>query len=87
MSEILSPSLRFAMISVGIALIVIGAALAAWAFFTSPFSKAASVSDSFVNTLNVITYLVVKLGFLSVVVWAGSVLLSRAAQIEKAERE
>lgn len=87
MSEMLNPSIRFTMVAVGIALIVVGAGLAAWAFFTSPFSKATSVSDSFVNTLNVITYLAVKLGFVSVVIWAGSVLLGRAAQIEKAEKE
>lgn len=87
MAEVVTPTMRFVMVTVGILMIVVAAAMAIWAFFTSPFTQATTVADSFVNTLNVIAYLAIKLGFVVVVIYAGAVLLGKAAQFQKVDRE
>jgi hypothetical protein len=76
------------MISLGVALVLLGVFLALYEFMNVTVSPAtgSSLSTSFADVLNVAAYMLVKLGFLAVIVWGGSLLIGKALQITKIER-
>lgn len=77
------------MISLGVALVLLGVFLALYEFMNVTVSPTASssLSTSFADVLNVAAYMLVKIGFLAVIVWGGSLLIGKALQMTKIERE
>jgi nitrate reductase gamma subunit len=77
------------MISLGVALVLLGVLLALYEFMNVTVSPTASssLSTSFADVLNVAAYMLVKIGFLAVIVWGGSLLIGKALQMTKIERE
>ncbi len=77
------------MISLGVALVLLGVFLALYEFMNVTVSPttSSSLSTSFADVLNVAAYMLVKIGFLAVIVWGGSLLIGKALQMTKIERE
>ena len=77
------------MISLGVALVLLGVLLALYEFMNVTVSPttSSSLSTSFADVLNVAAYMLVKIGFLAVIVWGGSLLIGKALQMTKIERE
>ena len=77
------------MISLGVALVLLGVLLALYEFMNVTVSPttSSSLSTSFADVLNVAAYMLVKIGFLVVIVWGGSLLIEKALQMTKIERE
>ncbi|MGC8505581.1 MAG: hypothetical protein ACP5NK_02595 [Thermoplasmata archaeon] len=77
------------MISLGVALVLLGVLLALYEFMNVTVSPTTSpsLSTSFADVLNVAAYMLIKIGFLAVIMWGGSLLIGKALQMTKIERE
>lgn len=69
----------------GTALIVIAAIIAYLSFygFTLPEVKGSTVEEAMISLVNSLVELATRLGFLGIMVWAGSVLLRYGVQLLK----
>lgn len=70
------------LIIVGAVLVVIAAFIALQSFYgyTIQISKGQNLEDTITSLVNVLVELAIKLGFLGVIVWAGSILLKYGVQ-------
>ena len=75
------------MLAAGLAIVGIGAYLAYDAYMTyEPLLPAAqTLEKSITNTVYELLNLVIKLGFLGAMIWAGSVILSKGVDLFKSE--
>lgn len=83
----LVPAVGLVMLAVGLAVVGFGAYLAYEAYMTyRPLLPAApSLEKSITNTVYELLNLVIKLGFLGAMIWAGSIILGKGVEVFRGE--